>query len=99
MAYMDNAASWIGANNIWNGIRKGWSVLRGAMKAGEEDREMARALKELAAFEDYQLHDIGLCRSDLTPEGLAVAGAWRSLKQAGLARELAGRGAEMKEAA
>jgi hypothetical protein len=46
------------------------------------DAQMEAALKELASFEDYQLNDIGLCRSDLTPEGLTIAGMRRRLEQA-----------------
>jgi len=50
--------------------------------ASSADVHMKAVLKELASFEDYQLNDIGLCRADLTPEGLAIAGMRRRLKQA-----------------
>jgi hypothetical protein len=53
------------------------------------DRSVAAALKKLSGFEDHQLADIGLCRSDLTPDGLAIAGARRSRRQAELDGEAA----------
>ena len=40
-----------------------------------------RALEELRYMSNHQLADIGLSRSDLTPEGLAIAGAKRALRQ------------------
>ncbi len=50
---------------------------------------ISEVVKELASFEDYQLADIGLCRSDLTPEGLTVAGMRRRLEQARMEAERA----------
>ncbi|WP_305985161.1 DUF1127 domain-containing protein [Roseibium sp. MMSF_3544] len=47
------------------------------------------AIKTLSQMSDYELADIGLSRSDLTSEGLAVAGAKRALKQDSLVREIA----------
>lgn len=47
------------------------------------------AIKTLNRMSDYELADIGLSRSDLTSEGLAVAGAKRALKQDALEREIA----------
>ena len=45
-------------------------------------------LDELNRMSDYELADIGLIRSDLSFEGLAVAGAKRALKQEAVAREI-----------
>lgn len=53
-----------------------------AEPTSHEDRAVAAALAELSRFEDHQLADIGLCRSDLTAEGLATAGARRGRQQA-----------------
>lgn len=47
------------------------------------------AIKTLSRMSDYELADIGLSRSDLTSEGLAVAGAKRALKQDALVSEIA----------
>jgi uncharacterized protein YjiS (DUF1127 family) len=54
-----------------------------------EDRAVAAALADLSRFEDHQLADIGLCRSDLTAEGLATAGARRARQQAQIDLETA----------
>ncbi|MEM7717890.1 MAG: DUF1127 domain-containing protein [Pseudomonadota bacterium] len=53
----------------------------GNLKASVETGQEWRAIAELRAMEDYELADIGLSRSDLTPDGLAVAGAKRKAKQ------------------
>lgn len=70
------------------GIRNGGAVqrLRTATHSIGKERH---ALKELSRMSDYELADIGLSRSDLTFEGLAVAGVKRALKQDAVAREIA----------
>ena len=40
-----------------------------------------RTLEELRRMSKHELADIGLSHSDLTPEGLAIAGAKRALRQ------------------
>ncbi|MEM6467621.1 MAG: DUF1127 domain-containing protein, partial [Pseudomonadota bacterium] len=45
-------------------------------------------LDELNRMSDYELADIGLIRSDLSVEGLAIGGAKRALKQEAVAREI-----------
>ena len=68
-----------------NDFLHGWIVYIRAARAEAKSRRSAgsvsRALKELSTFSEYELNDIGLTRSDLTPEGLAAAGARRSLLQ------------------
>lgn len=49
--------------------------------AASADMQVDAALKELAFFAECQLNDIGLCRTHLTPVGLAIAGIRRGLKQ------------------
>ena len=59
--------------------------IRAAMakpKQSEEERKIELALNELASFSENELNDFGLTRSNLTPEGLAVAGARHSLHPA-----------------
>ncbi|KRS19205.1 DUF1127 domain-containing protein [Roseovarius indicus] len=65
--------------------------IRGSMArpAGETDTRIVAALRELSTFEDHELSDIGLCRSDLTPEGLVLAGERRKTQQAAIDREAA----------
>lgn len=47
-----------------------------------------RALAELRRMSDRELADIGLSRSDLTLEGLTIAGSKRALKQEAVAAEI-----------
>lgn len=54
-----------------------------SLKASAETGQQWRAIAELRAMADYELADIGLSRSDLTPEGLAILGAKRKAKQDG----------------
>jgi hypothetical protein len=56
-----------------------------------EGRKTAEAIRQLSRLDDRELSDIGLCRSDLTPDGLARAGARRSLRQAPIDAEIARR--------
>lgn len=48
-----------------------------------------RALAELRRMSDRELADIGLSRSDLTLEGLTIAGSKRALEQDAIAKEIA----------
>ena len=59
------------------GYRACAANLRASVEAGQQ----WRAIAELRVMADYELADIGLSRSDLTPEGLAIAGAKRKAKQ------------------
>lgn len=54
-----------------------------------EDRKISEAIRQLSKFDDHQLNDIGLARSDLTPDGLAAAGARRRHRQAVIDAEIA----------
>ena len=68
-------------NAIWH--KKG-SLFRACihnLKASVETGQQWRAIAELRAMTDNELADIGLSKSDLTPEGLAIAGAKRKAKQ------------------
>lgn len=80
-----------------NGIQKTpvlmtlWRRL-GAARA--QEREMTGTLRALSELEDYQLDDIGLCRSDLTPDGLEAAQRrrnWRQMLERPALRRRAGR--------
>ncbi|MEL7114054.1 MAG: DUF1127 domain-containing protein [Pseudomonadota bacterium] len=48
-----------------------------------------RVLEELRRMSDRELADIGLSRSDLTLEGLAIAGTKRARRQDAIATEIA----------
>ncbi|MEM1362077.1 MAG: DUF1127 domain-containing protein [Pseudomonadota bacterium] len=48
-----------------------------------------RTLDELTKMSDYELADIGLCRSDLSIEGLTIVASKRALEQDAVAREFA----------
>lgn len=48
-----------------------------------------RAIEELRRMSDRELADIGLSRSDLTLEGLKIAGSKRALRQDDIATEIA----------
>lgn len=67
--------------------------LRSAMRSFIEELtdtgKERHAIKTLSRMSDYELADIGLSRSDLTSEGLAISGAKRALKQDALVREIA----------
>lgn len=65
----------------------------------EHRRRAAMALRELAAFEDYQLSDLGLRRTDITPQGLEAARIRRGFRQAMIDRECAAQIPESKLAA
>lgn len=71
-----------GASRGWTLLTASWRRLAEAWAIDAEDREIAEAIGQLSRFDDRELDDIGLCRSDLTPEGLAAAAARRSLRQA-----------------
>ncbi|MEM9476251.1 MAG: DUF1127 domain-containing protein [Pseudomonadota bacterium] len=45
------------------------------------------AISELSRMSDHELADIGLSRSDLTLDGLAVAGAKRAISQEAISKE------------
>lgn len=47
----------------------------------DERRKSDHALRQLRTLRDYDLYDVGLCRADLTPEGLAAAAERRSAYQ------------------
>lgn len=77
--------------SVWND--RAVQRLRSAMHSFIEDLtdngKERHAIKTLSRMSDYELADVGLSRSDLTAEGLAVAGAKRALKQDALEREIA----------
>ncbi|MEM1129942.1 MAG: DUF1127 domain-containing protein [Pseudomonadota bacterium] len=56
-----------------------------------------RAIEELKRLSAHELADIGLSRSDLTFEGLAIAGVKRAQRQDAIANEIA-RSPEQREA-
>ena len=59
---------------------KHWRVVQ------RKQLSLETAVRELESFEDYQLADIGLTRSDLTVEGLATAGEKRAWLQSRIER-------------
>ncbi len=61
-----------------------WLRLNWRLDVGWEQR----ALAELRRMSDRELADIGLSRSDLTLEGLTIAGSKRALKQDAVAAEI-----------
>lgn len=61
------------------------SVFRGIT----DDRRNRLVFRELNRMSDYELADIGLSRSDLTLDGLAIAGSKRARKQDAVAKEIA----------
>jgi Domain of unknown function (DUF1127) len=61
------------------------SILTGYFpKATSADPAVSRALAELRAMTDQELSDVGLGRSDLTPEGLKQAARRRAVQQAAI---------------
>lgn len=77
---------------MWNSYRNvfSYAALFGfRARDRRPETTINQILKELASFEDYQLADIGLCRSDLTPESLTIAGMRRRLEQARMEAERA----------
>lgn len=79
------------AGLFWSWLNASQRQLTEAWANDARDRSNAEAIRELSRFEDHELNDIGLCRSDLTPEGLAIAGNKRSLRQAAMDAEIARR--------
>ena len=69
------------AASLQRSFRNGWSLLRASFRPDPAQRDLDRILRDLRGLEDYQLNDIGLCRSDLTSEGLTIAAARRRLRQ------------------
>ena len=80
-----------GVSRGWMLLTASWRRLTEASANHAEDRKIAEAIGQLSQFNDRELSDIGLGRSDLTPEGLATAGTRRSLRQAALDAEIAAR--------
>lgn len=68
------------SNSKGGSLRLSWSLNVGREK---------RAIEELRGMSDHELADIGLSRSDLTLEGLAIAGSKRALRQEAVAAEIA----------
>ena len=54
-----------------------------------DDQWERRVLDELRRMSNHELADIGLSRSDLTLEGLAIAGSKRARRQDAVAAEIA----------
>lgn len=78
-----------GMSRGWTLLFAGWRQLTATPAINAEDRRTARAIRTLSGMDERELNDIGLSRSDLTPEGLAEAGARRSREQASIAAEIA----------
>lgn len=76
----------------WTWLKAAWQRVTEATAIEAEDRKAVEAIRQLSRFSDLELNDIGLCRSDLTPDGLAAAGARRSLRQAAIDASIAARG-------
>lgn len=88
MSYGHAKYSPVGSNYVWKSfINEIFSALQ-FFKAGDVDSNTARAIKDLSKCTEYELNDMGLSRSDLTPDGLACAGARRSYHQAKIDREI-----------
>ncbi len=80
-----------GSDYSWKSfLQEVWLALS-AFKAAHADSETARAIRDLSKCTEYELNDMGLSHSDLTPEGLANAAALRSYYQARIDREIAAR--------
>ncbi|MEM9708818.1 MAG: DUF1127 domain-containing protein [Pseudomonadota bacterium] len=52
-------------------------------------KSIPQSLHELNALPDHQLSDIGLSRSDLTPNGLRTAGTRRTAQQRAVSSDIA----------
>lgn len=70
-------------------LRRMRDAIRSTFREMSEDRRNRLVFAELNRMSDYELYDIGLSRSDLTLEGLAIAGSKRALKQDAIAKEVA----------
>ena len=77
-------SKWIWASDPSGGNAKHLRLSWGPDAAWEK-----RVLGELRRMSDHELADIGLSRSDLTLEGLAIAGSTRALRQDAVAAEIA----------
>ncbi|MEM6465180.1 MAG: DUF1127 domain-containing protein [Pseudomonadota bacterium] len=66
---------------IWDVIRTALGTWARRLKGSIELNHQQQIIAELRKMEDYELADIGLCRSDLTPVGLAIAAARRKAEQ------------------
>lgn len=80
-----------GTSRGWTLLSTTWRRLADFWAVDPEERKIAEAISQLRKFDDCELSDIGLCRSDLTPEGMADAGARRGLRQAAIDAENAAR--------
>ena len=89
MTYIDSSFAHSKIDAIKAALHKWLSDLSEHVRCTCETAEVAKALAELREFDDHQLHDIGLSRSDLTSNGLETAGAWRSLRQSRIDIEIA----------
>lgn len=67
--------------NGWACLTAPWTHFAGGVTTADH-RSMAQAIKTLSRYSDRELSDIGLSRSDLSPEGLETAGARRRRRQA-----------------
>lgn len=68
-----------------------WRHFTDALSTVARQRRIARALRSLSDAEDYALNDMGLSRSDLTPQALARTSALRALRQMAIDAEIATR--------
>ncbi|MEM9271001.1 MAG: DUF1127 domain-containing protein [Pseudomonadota bacterium] len=66
---------------IWDIIRIALGTWAQRVRGSIELNHQQQVIAELRRMEDYELADIGLCRSDLTPVGLAIAAAKRKAAQ------------------
>jgi uncharacterized protein YjiS (DUF1127 family) len=80
-----------GASRGWTLLSACWRRLAEASAIDAKDRKIAQAIRKLSQLDERELNDMGLSRSDLTPERLAEAGARRSREQAAIAAEIAAR--------
>lgn len=69
------------------------NLVRGAMASAANEwcqtQSVDQTIRALNGLEDYQLEDMGLCRSELTPDGLSVAAARRAAAQDEVSKEIA----------
>ncbi|MEM0946432.1 MAG: DUF1127 domain-containing protein [Pseudomonadota bacterium] len=90
LADLRSATTLLG-NWIWNRDAKKRTGGRFLSRLQVNARGDQRAIEELRHMSDHELFDVGLSRSDLTAEGLAIAGAKRALRQDLIASELSER--------
>ncbi|MEM1131165.1 MAG: DUF1127 domain-containing protein [Pseudomonadota bacterium] len=88
MMFVDKSArNW--RKTLWTELSAFRRMLDCDALANAQSDTVYKALNELRDMPDYQLVDIGLSRSDLTPEGLATAGMRRRAKQRAISIEIA----------